>query len=224
MSTFSPRSKPVAPTLGADEFRIEFEGDVLPPPMSRLTGSPGREEGEEDFASQLARTQEELMQLQHQARVVERRKEELEEITRKEREYTRGRAELHEKLTGMLVMLERSSAEAQRQLEVLLQARDDITRHYRALGAIGIEDWNAPGVVEQADHALAVINEARADFERVSARTATCGLTGAVPASPSATTNEMRHDFRYWLRSGFAFTLPLVILGVIALAVSLILR
>ena len=161
------------------------------------------------------------MQLQHQARVVERRKDELEEITRKEREYTRGRAELHEKLTGMLVMLERSTAETQRQLEVLLQARDDISRHYRALSAIGIEDWNAPGVVEQADHALAVINDARADFERVSARTATCGLAGSpTPGGDSAP--AAAQDFRYWLRSGFAFTLPLVILGAIALVLSLI--
>ena len=84
---------------------------------------------EEDFELQLARTQEELLNLQNQARVVERRKEELEEVTRKEREYTRGRAELHEKLSGKLVTLERASTETQRQLETLLQARDDISRH-----------------------------------------------------------------------------------------------
>lgn len=221
MPTFSPRSKPVAP-LGSDEFRIEFEGDVLPAPVSRLSPSTSADGTEEDFEVRLARTQEELLHLRHQARVVERRKEELEEITRKEREYTRGRAELHEKLSGMLVTLERSSAEAQRQLEILLQARDDISRHYRALTAIVIEDWNAPGVVEQADHALAVISDARTDFERVSARTAFC-----VPGGPSAATAGTRpaeesHDFRYWLRSGFAFTLPLLALGVVALILNLL--
>jgi hypothetical protein len=221
MSTYSPRNKPVAP-LGSDEFRIEFEGDVLPAPVSRLSQSAQGDESEEDFEVQLARTQEELLHLRHQARVVERRKEELEEITRKEREYTRGRAELHEKLSGMLVTLERSSAEAQRQLEILLQARDDISRHYRALTAIVIEDWNAPGVVEQADHALAVINDARADFERVSARTAFCMPGDSPSAGAGSTPGGTSHDFRYWLLSGFAFTLPLLALGVIALVLSLV--
>lgn len=221
MSTYSPRSKPVAP-LGSDEFRIEFEGDVLPAPVSRLSASAPADAEEEDFEVQLARTQEELLQLRHQARVVERRKEELEEITRKEREYTRGRAELHEKLSGLLVTLERSSAEAQRQLEILLQARDDISRHYRALTAIVIEDWNAPGVVEQADHALAVINDARADFERVSARTAFCLPGGGPVAGAGPAPSDTSRDFRYWLRSGFAFTLPLLVLGVIALVLSLV--
>ena len=108
MSSFSPRTKSLSP-LGSDEFRIEFEDDVLPAPVSRLN-PPARVSGdEEDFELQLARTQEELLNLQNQARVVERRKEELEEVTRKEREYARGRAELHEKLSGKLVTLERAS-------------------------------------------------------------------------------------------------------------------
>lgn len=220
MSTFSPRSKAVAPH-GSDEFRIEFEGDVLPAPVTRLGAPTAEEESEEDFEAQLARTQEELLQLRHQARVVERRKEELEELTRKEREYTRGRAELHEKLSGMLVTLERTSAETQRQLEIVLQSRDDLSRHYRALSSIVIEDWNAPGVVEQADHALAVINDARADFDRVCARAAFCLPEGAAEAQ-SATPLTQPQDFRYWLRSGFAFTLPLLVLGVVALVLSLV--
>lgn len=219
MSTFSPRSKAVAPH-GSDEFRIEFEGDVLPAPVTRLNAPLAEEESEEeDFESQLARTQEELLQLRHQARVVERRKEELEEMTRKEREYTRGRAELHEKLSGMLVTLERTSVETQRRLEIVLQSRDDLSRHYRALSSIVIEDWNAPGVVEQADHALAVINDARADFERVSARAAFCFPDAATDALAPSTQPQ---DFRYWLRSGFAFTLPLLVLGVVALVLSLV--
>ncbi|MFN0130246.1 MAG: hypothetical protein ACKV19_26585 [Verrucomicrobiales bacterium] len=222
MSTYSPRHQAASPRA-SDDFRIEFEGDVLPAPVTRLaSGVDDGGEGEEDFESRLARTQEELLQLQHQARVVERRKEELEEMTRKEREYTRGRAELHEKLSAILVMLERSSGEAQRQLEVLLQARDDLSRHYRALTAIVIEDWNAPGVAEQADHALAVINDARADYERVSARTAAClGVGGA--AAMASSSDTVGQDFRYWLRSGFAFTLPLVVLGAVALVLSLVL-
>ena len=223
MPTYATRTTGLSP-LGNDEFRIEFEDDVLPAPVSRLSADEGVDgTGEEDFEVRLQRTQEELLHLRHQARVVERRKEELEEITRKEREYTRGRAEMHEKLSRTLVTLERTCADSQRRLEVLLQARDDLSRHYRVLSNVVIEDWNAPGAVEQADHALAIINDARIDFDRTLNRIGE--LTEAEPPAAAArepSTGESVHDFGYWLRSGFAFTLPLVTLGVCALVISLI--
>jgi hypothetical protein len=207
-------------SLGNDEFRIEFEDDVLPAPVSRLSEEEGAGE-EEDFEVRLQRTQEELLHLRHKARVVERRKEELEEMTRKEREYTRGRAEMHEKLSRTLVTLERTCAETQRRLEVLLQARDDLSRHYRVLSNVVIDDWNAPGVAEQADHALAIINDARIDYDRTMNRVgdtaAAAEEAGGAKPSPAA---GPRDEFRFWLRNGFAFTLPLVTLGLVALIVS----
>ena len=222
MPTYATRT-PGLSTLGNDEFRIEFEDNVLPAPVSRLTAEPEMGDTEEDFEVRLQRTQEELLHLRHQARVVERRKEELEELTRKEREFTRGRAEMHEKLSRTLVTLERTCAESQRRLELLLQARDDLSRHYRVLSNVVIDDWNAPGVVEQADHALAIINDARIDFDRTMNRVGEAADEDDPPASARQPDSAApAHDFRYWLRSGFAFTLPLVTLGLVALLISLI--
>ena len=218
----SPRHKSVA-ALGADEFRIEFDDDVLPPPVSRL--NTGAEASgvveEEDFETRLQRTQEELMQLRHQARIVERRKEELEDLNRKEAEYTHGRAEMHEKLTRVLVTLERECTDTQRKLESILQARDDLARHLRALNSTVIEDWNAPGAALQSDEALAVIADARLDYERSMTRISPY-LDQAAVAKAEAAPATSAHDFRYWFRAGLAFTLPLVILGCIALALSLL--
>jgi hypothetical protein len=144
-------------------------------------------------------------------------------MTRKEREYTRGRAEMHEKLSRTLVTLERTCAETQRRLELLLQARDDLSRHYRVLSNVVIDDWNAPGVAEQADHALAIINDARIDFDRTMNRvgeTAEAAEETGRSRVAAATAAGPPDDFRFWLRTGFAFTLPLVTLGLVALIVS----
>lgn len=216
MSPYTSRTKSL-PARGSDEFRIEFEEDVIPPPTSRHSQALPNPDEEDDFASQLQRTQEELLHLRHQARAVERRKEELEEITRKEREYSLGRAELHEKLSSMLVTLDRLAMESQRQMEIVLQSRDDMSRHYRAVSSLAdIADWSAPGVSEQADHALAVIADARGEYERISSRVSAC-VPDSAERERTAPAPVIVQDFRYWFRSGLAFTLPLVILGALAL-------
>ncbi len=224
MSAYSTRSRSTsrhATALPSDEFRIEFEGEVLPPPVTRLAGDGGAVP-EESFETRLQRTQEELLHLRQQALLAERQEEDLKELARKEREYSKGRAEVHEKLARTLVTLERTGAETQRALENLLQARDDLARHHRVVSSLMIEDWSAPGVGEQADHALAVINDARLDYDRTLMRLGDLlPQPGAAATSPAAATTPSQ-DFRYWLRSGFAFTLPLLILGALALVLVLV--
>lgn len=225
MSAYSARSKNQtrhASVLTHDDFRIEFEGDVLPPPVSRL-GSEGTAEAEETFEERLQRTQEELLHLRQQAMLAEKREEDLKELARKEREYTKGRAEVHEKLAKALVTLERAGLEAQRTLETLLQARDDLARHHRALTSLQVDDWSAPDIGEQADHALAVIHDARLDYERIMNRVADLLPNVSGTGRPAALAGAMtsKQDFQCWLLRGFAFTLPLLLLGLVALILSL---
>ncbi|MGI8604184.1 MAG: hypothetical protein ACR2OZ_14505 [Verrucomicrobiales bacterium] len=205
-------------SLPGEEFRIEFDDQVFPPPVSRLAQEVVEEE---DFEARLQETQEELLQLKHQARLVERRKEELEEINRKERDFSKGRTDMQEKLGRALVTLERETAEARRRFEVFTQTRQDLTRHHRAVTALRSDNWERSEINEQLDHALAVIKDAQLDFERTMRH-----VEPLLPASPAARSDVTRpapvvvHNFRYWLRAGFAFTLPLIVLGVVALMVS----
>jgi hypothetical protein len=209
-------------SLPADHFRIEFEDDVLPAPVSRLSESVADDE-EEDFDARLRQTQEELLQLKHQARLVERRKEELEERNRKERDFAKGRTEMHEKLTRVLVTLEREAADTQHRLDVFLHARQLLARHYRAVSELRAEGWERTERSEHLDHALAIITDARLDFEKtmtqVEALFPLNSARSAAESSRAAAVTLLPRDFRYWLRAGFAFTLPLIALGLAALVV-----
>ena len=221
--------KPNRPGLSSvvdDEFRIEFDDDVLPPPVSRF--SPPQREEAENFEVKLQETQEALLQLRHQARVVERRKEELEEMSRKEKEFTRGRAEVHERLAKALVTIEREANDSRHRLECFLHAKDELGRHLGAVADLHREDWNQVELGHELDRALGIIGDARESVEKALARIGPM-LHGAIPAAQKEAASDPipmvltpYADFKMWLRRGFAFTLPAIAVGLIASLLHLV--
>ena len=63
--------------------------------------------------SQVQKAQEQLLQLRRQQEQIEKQKRELEELSRRQEELERGRAEMTDKLTRSLVVLEREAYETQ---------------------------------------------------------------------------------------------------------------
>ncbi len=225
MAATLPHSKPTSAPFQPlqDEFRVEFDEDVLAAAPS--TGGVAATGGalEDDFESHAQQAQEELLQLRHKQRLIERRKEEFEEMSRKQVDFSRGRTEMQEKLSRSLVMLERESSEAQQKLEHFLYAKQELARHYEALKALQPEEWNRTDLLDQLSRALAVIEDGRADHERLMARlTPLLPQAKPEPQPPAPLAGFTKREFRYWLRCGFAFTLPVMVLGLIALLIFLI--
>ena len=73
----------------------------------------------EHLDSQVQKAQDQLLQLKRQQDQIEKQKRELEELSRKQEELERGRAEMSDKLTRSLVVLEREAYDAQKRLEQL---------------------------------------------------------------------------------------------------------
>src|SRR3954467_2735044 len=67
--------------------------------------------------SQVQKAQEQLVQLRRQADQIEKQKRELEELSRRQEELERGRAEMTDKLSRSLVILEREGYDCQKKLE-----------------------------------------------------------------------------------------------------------
>src|SRR6478609_4529042 len=74
--------------------------------------------------SQVQKAQEQLLQLRRQADLIEKQKRELEELSRRQEELERGRAEMTDKLSRSLVVLEREAYETQKKLEQLRATRE----------------------------------------------------------------------------------------------------
>ncbi len=171
----------------------------------------------ERLDSQMQRAQEQLLLLRRQQELIERQKRELEELSRKQEELHRGRSEMTEYLTRAIVTLEREAHEAEKRVEQLKVGRETFLRHLEELEALEPSKWENEVLPKELNRALGILEAARVDYERLSAR---INLTSEheVLESPEAMPPVQEEDFLVWLKRGFAFTLPLILLGLIALA------
>jgi phage-related tail protein len=176
----------------------------------------------EHLDSQVQKAQEQLLQLKRQQEQIEKQKRELEELSRKQEELERGRVDMTDKLTRSLVVLEREAYDAQKRLEQLRAMRESFGQHLELIEAIDPKSWNPADLHKELSRALSTVESARGDFSQQRSRLQAAGGGGGDEALPEAAPdvsdllNEGR-DFGHWIRIGFAFSLPFIIFGFIAL-------
>lgn len=180
----------------------------------------------EQIDSQVQRAQEQLLQLKRQQEQIEKQKRELEELGRRQEELDRGRAEMTDKLTRSLVVLEREAYDAQKKMEQLRATRESFGQHLELLDSIDPKTWNPSELNKELSRALSTVDDARTEYSQQRSRLqansneehhemplpeTTSGYEVASPAN----------SFAQWLQIGLAFTLPLIAFGVIALIIFL---
>lgn len=173
----------------------------------------------EELQHQVERAQTELMELRRRQDQIEKEKQRLEELTRRQEELERGRNEMADKLTRAIVMVQRETEEAQRRLEQLNTVQDSFAEHLRNLEEIDPKSWNGRELPRELTRALGAVDEARSAYARSHAKIAPAPEGDAALAAETSSffSDAADQGFAYWLRSGLAFTLPLLILGTIAL-------
>src|SRR5881392_4073992 len=120
--------------------------------------------------SQVQKAQEQLLQLRRQQEQIEKQKRELEELSRRQEELERGRAEMTDKLTRSLVVLERETYETQKKLEQLRNTRESFAQHLQMLEAIDPKAWNPADLHKELSRALSTVDDARAEFSQQRSR------------------------------------------------------
>ncbi|MEY2480364.1 MAG: hypothetical protein QOI04_1291 [Verrucomicrobiota bacterium] len=174
----------------------------------------------EHLDSQVQKAQEQLLQLKRQQEQIEKQKRELEELSRRQEELERGRAEMTDKLTRSLVVLEREGYETQRKLEQIRATRESFGEHLQHLEAIDPKSWNPAELHKELSRALSTVDDARTEFSQQRSRLqATAGdESGELPeVTADLGVAGGGKSFVHWMQIGFAVTLPLIIFGLIAL-------
>jgi len=174
----------------------------------------------EELQEQVKRAQSELLQLRQKQDQIEKEKQRLEDLTRRQEELERGRNEIADKLARALVLVQRETEESQRRLEQLHGIQDSFAEHLRNLEEIDPKSWHGRDLPRELTRALGTVDEARSAFSRSHAKIAPVGdsESGVTGESGVSYSNEFSgQGFAYWLQSGLAFTLPLLVLGIIAL-------
>lgn len=174
----------------------------------------------EELQNQVKRAQSELLQLRQRQDQIEKEKERLEELTRRQEDLERGRNEIADKLARSIILVQRETEEAQRRLEQLNTIQDSFAEHLRNLEEIDPKSWSGRDLSRELTRALGAVDEARSAYARSHAKIAPSSEidSGSIDAGSFFSDTEDQ-GFAYWLRSGLAFTLPLVVLGSIALLV-----
>src|SRR6476619_1826300 len=176
----------------------------------------------EHLDSQVQKAQEQLLQLKRQSEQIEKQKRELEELSRRQEELERGRAEMTDKLSRSLVILEREGYDCQKKLEQIRATHESFTQHLQLLESIEPKSWNPSELPKELSRALSAVDDARTEFSQQRSRLeASGGEPGEIdlPEVTAGSAGLGGKSFAQWVQIGFAVTLPLIAFGILALLV-----
>jgi hypothetical protein len=108
----------------------------------------------------------------------------------------------------------------------LRATRESFSQHLAILEGIDPRTWNPVDLNKELSRALSMVDDARAEYSQQRSRlqaaadeSENVSLPEAAPAPES--NGAMAHSFGQWVQIGFAFTLPLIVLAIIALVIFL---
>lgn len=181
---------------------------------------------DEDYDRKLKQAQEELDRIQAQREELERKKSELEELTVRKRTFLSQQVELTEKLTSSLTLIDRGLFEMRQEAEDLEQCRVCFAAHLDKIQKINPESWNRENQSEKLEKASMAIDIASDEYDQAAAHfegTRSGSIFGrASKRGRTAIRSGANSEFMVNLRNGFAFNLPIVALGGLALFVYLV--
>ena len=200
----------------------------MPPPSrhdQEYLELPEDEISGEHLETQVQKAQEQLVSLKRQQDQIEKQKRELEELSRRQESLQVGRHEMVEKITRAMVVLEREAYDAQKRVELLQNIHDTFTAHQQNLESINPKAWEGLDINRELTKALSAVDDARAEYSRTLPKISSQSDDGNDRVAESVgfqmdySRAEPDKSFGYWLRSGFAFTLPLVMVGVLLILI-----
>jgi chromosome segregation ATPase len=194
------------PTPPRDQFLDLPEGDPL---------------STEHLDEKVQQAEQQEQSLKRQLEAVEKQKREFSELSRRQEAMIAGRNELADKLTRALALIERETMEAGRRLELLQSVNSSFLQHRDSIEAINPKLWDETEISRELTQAVAAVDDARNEYNRSFPRISALPEQGAAGDSGYVAdySGGDGKDFIGWLKIGFAFSLPVIVLGLIALIV-----
>lgn len=185
----------------------------------------------DDLDDEYQQAQDQLRQLRQQEEQIKRQAAELEELTKKEQLFKSGRVDVCEELARVLSLLDHEATEAQRIAEECAAAHEKLEGHLATINSLRPEMWSRADRKAELSRALGYIEAAEDEIDKIQPMVNALGKKGGIfnlkggliSRGPGAASTSTQGDFLYWLKSGFAFSLPFVGFAVIALIAVLFL-
>ncbi|MFA5043338.1 MAG: hypothetical protein WC381_01740 [Kiritimatiellia bacterium] len=205
-----PRSEPV-PT-----------GDLNLTPLTRRN---------EEINSQVATKLDELERLRTKQEALEREKNSLENLRNNQEKYESGKREMIDHLEKSLIALEREEIGLNQRLELLTETERRFKKMLNDMRGFNEEQWatDTDGLREDLSKALVVIDNTRKEYNKAYARieamreSHNIGVI-AKPAMQDESAGLGRYPRGFWdcVKTGLAFSLPLVVLLIVLIVVLIV--
>lgn len=190
---------------------------------TQLEMSSGSGARVDDYDNKLKAAEAELERIQQQREEIERKKRELEELTARKRTFISQQIELTEKLSNALTLIDRELYSMRQEAEELEQCRVCFAAHLDKIHKFNPESWTRENMAEKLDRATMATDIAADEYDQAAAHFEN-GRSGAIFGRASKRGRATRNasgEFATNLKNGFAFNLPIIALGAIALLVYL---
>ena len=181
-------------------------------PHAEMEGNP------EDYERKLIQAQGELERIQQQREELERKKIELEELASHKRAFVSQQAEWTEKFTSALTLIDRQLYEIRNEAQDLEQTRACFAGHLDKLQTINPESWTRENTSEKLDRASIALDLGCDEYDQAAAHFDGTRSGAIFGRSSKRARQAANGEFMANLRNGFAFNLPVVLLGGAAMA------
>ncbi len=194
-----------------------------PDPRSQLSESLLNLDAENagELGDKVQQVRAELESLKQKQEEIEREKARLEELKRRQDSLEQGRTEMLDKLTRALVVVQREIEESQKRVEQMHTIYNSFTQHLQHIESINARGWLPQDLPRELSKALSSVEDARAEYIKAHAKLSvdTSGEVSLPSQDMDYQLAEEERGFNYWLKSGFAFTLPIQVIAVVALLI-----
>lgn len=182
-----------------------------------------------ELSQQVGGAAGEIERLRMKQAELEREKQELQQLARKQEDYERGKREMTEKLSRSVVLLEKEREQAVRMAELLAETRARFAEQLTGLERIREDEWVDGDFKEELESALAEVEAAKTIYKKALARieasswhkSAGVGSAAGPLESPAGGGAVLPRGFGFWLKAGFAFSLPIVTVVIVLFLISM---
>ncbi|MEC7357710.1 MAG: hypothetical protein VYC09_04640 [Verrucomicrobiota bacterium] len=176
-----------------------------------------------EFDEQLASAQLQLKELKKQEEEIEKQKTELEHLRQMQNSFNRGKVEMTDNLQHAITLLERERLDAEQRILQYTRAQSIFTRTLEEITSLSPEDATHSDLHAQLEIAGNVIEDAREEYVRTLKHLDSLNSSEELAANETTSdlksTSKSPSSFIYWFRSGFAFSLPLIVFATVAFLV-----
>ena len=203
-------------TVYEDPNFLELEPDNS---MELSIAEPTQKVSSLEFDEQLASAQNQLKELRKQEEEIEKQKAELEHLRQMQNSFNRGKVEMTDNLQHAITLLERERLDAEQRILQYTRAQSIFNRTLEEVSSLNPDDTDRTELHSQLEAASNVIDDAREEYVRTLKHLDSLNSSDElsdnehksnIKVSPKSQTN-----FTYWFRSGFAFSLPLIVFATV---------